>query len=181
MTNRKIKTNKSQEGNKISIEKQLERILRESEGEGDIPEGSRNFKTIESSGLNNNGCGENCIERDGFFLKYKEIYFFNKTYGPDGFDKNEVKQIAPQIEKICKKRSLRVRDEYALIRCDGQEFYVHIDDIDNIFLPELVGSAQDGTYRSKLYGKTDNPKNILMEPGSEIYNPKGRKSNRLEN
>ena len=142
------------------IEEKLEEIVEETDKDGEIPENDR-IPATKNPFINNNGCEKNCAEVDGFFWHYKEMYFFNKAYGLEGFDKNEVKQIASQIEKICKECSKKAKDEYALVKCDNQSFYVHIDDAGIVFLPELVGSVQDGTYRSKLYGKTNNLKKIL--------------------
>ncbi|MBS3075873.1 hypothetical protein J4429_05445 [Candidatus Pacearchaeota archaeon] len=108
----------------------------------------------------NNGSSNNVIN-EGFYLKYKGIYFFNRIYGNDGLEEEDIRKIAGQLEKVCKKCAYMVNEDYILVKSNGEKFYVHVDDIGIVWLPELVGSDADSTRSQKVYGKTNDYKKVL--------------------
>jgi hypothetical protein len=97
----------------------------------------------------------------GFYYQCRGVYFFKRLYGSDGFEKEEVRQIAPQVEETSKYCAADVKDDYVLVKCNEGKFYVYIDDKGFVFVPELVESVQDGKQTSKTYGRTENPEKVL--------------------
>jgi hypothetical protein len=95
------------------------------------------------------------IER-GFYWNYKRVLFFNNHFGSDGFNREDVEKIASQVRKASSLSARLYQDQHILVKADKEKFYVYINDLGQVFLPEI---GIDKSNR-KIYGKTDNPKTI---------------------
>lgn len=133
-------------------ESELVRLFGESRREAD--------RLANSYTPNNNG-SSNDVTTDGFYWKYKDIYFYNSHYGKDGLEKIDIRKIAGQLEKVCMRCIQGIREDYVLVKNNGERFYVHVNDVGEVSLPELVGSNPNGPRTQRIYGKTDDPEKVL--------------------
>lgn len=181
---RKIKRTSLQGLPKDETDEELERILEEG--------GEEPLDTSQTP-ISSNGTYSQGVEESGFYLEYDGLIFFNRANGSDGLERGEIKPIAKNkmLRKVCEERleALDKRtllpDAYVLVRGRTEEkvheFYVHVDDMGTVWLPELVGSNTDGPRSQRIYGKTGDISKILMAPDSEVYDLRGKKSENSKN
>lgn len=100
----------------------------------------------------------------GFFYASEGILFANRKYDQRGFEKNEIGKIASQLKKYSEKCLLRTCYQDVLVKSNDLEFYVTIDDLGDVYLPELKKGTQEritGKYMGKNHGMTDKSNEIV--------------------
>jgi len=93
----------------------------------------------------------------GFYWYYQKILFFNSQFGSDGFDKDDVRKIAPLLKNASDLSAKLYKEQHFLVNVEDSRFYVCINDMGYVFLPQI---GVDETNK-KIYGKTDNSEKII--------------------
>lgn len=93
----------------------------------------------------------------GFYWYCQKVLFFNNHFGSDGFDKEDVEKIASLVKKASDLSEKLCREQHFLINAEDNRFYVCINNMGYVFLPQ---TGVDEINR-KIYGKTDDSGKII--------------------
>lgn len=100
------------------------------------------------------------FDKNGFFWDYRgKLFLFNRQYGEDGFTENQAKEIAEKVlDSINKKRLKKKGEDYIRIESSKYEFYVRVNALGEVYLPEHVNSGEK--FADKSYIMTSDTKLI---------------------